>query len=51
MTFIIWLVLALPIGFLVGAVGMALWLALKPLMAVGVRAAWQWIRATVTGGF
>lgn len=51
MTFLIWFVLAIPLGFIVGAVGMALWLAVRPAARLGLRAAWQWVRATVTGGF
>lgn len=50
MTFLIWLVLAVPLGFAVGVVGMGLWLALKPLALVGLRVTWKWVRATVTSG-
>lgn len=49
MTFLIWLVLAIPVGFLVGAAAMGLWLALKPLVTIGVRAAWHWVRAALGG--
>ena len=50
MTFLIWLVLALPVGFIAGALGMALWLVLKPLVVTGVRVGIRWIKATLTGG-
>ncbi len=50
MTFLIWFVLAAPVGFVVGMLGMALWLAFKPFLGTGVRVGIRWIRAAVTGG-
>lgn len=41
MTFLIWLGLAIPAGFIAGAVVMGLWLTLKPLAIGGIRAIWR----------
>ena len=47
MNFMIWFIFALPVGFIIGAIGMALWLMLKPLAVIFFRAVWSWVKASV----
>lgn len=50
MTLLICFALVFPIGFICGAIGMALWLVFKFLAVTGAKAGIRWVKAAVDGG-